>query len=166
MNTEGAPVEGENHGGESCSAPTSKNHDHPVPSTRNSHIKIKKHKKAILSTNTSKKPRWPRHMHSHPSHNHLASNHKVPTPSKCHPDATVHPPPTTYPGSLPPVVRPHYPPPLPSKRVDLAKTPSPLSGTSHTTRNSSHSGTMPLQHTMTYQAFCEITNFIRDNGDD
>ena len=43
-------------------------------------------------------------MHSHPSHNHLTSNHKVatPPPSKCHPDATVHPPPTTYPGSPPP----------------------------------------------------------------
>ena len=25
---------------------------------------------------------------------------------------------------------------------------------------------MPLKHVITYQAFCEITNFIRDNGDD
>ena len=25
---------------------------------------------------------------------------------------------------------------------------------------------MPLQHAVTYQAFREITNFIRDNGDD
>jgi ribonucleotide reductase beta subunit family protein with ferritin-like domain len=25
---------------------------------------------------------------------------------------------------------------------------------------------MPLEHAVTYQAFCEITNFIRDNGDD
>ena len=25
---------------------------------------------------------------------------------------------------------------------------------------------MPLEHAITYQAFCEITNFIRDNGDD
>ena len=26
--------------------------------------------------------------------------------------------------------------------------------------------TMPLKHVVMYQAFCEITNFIRDNGDD
>ena len=26
--------------------------------------------------------------------------------------------------------------------------------------------TMPLEHALTYQAFCEITNFIRDNGYD
>ncbi len=26
--------------------------------------------------------------------------------------------------------------------------------------------TMPIQHTVRYQAFREITNFIRDNGDD
>ena len=25
---------------------------------------------------------------------------------------------------------------------------------------------MPLEHAVTYQAFCEVTNFIRDNGDD
>ncbi len=25
---------------------------------------------------------------------------------------------------------------------------------------------MPLKHVVTYQAFCEITNFIRNNGDD
>ena len=25
---------------------------------------------------------------------------------------------------------------------------------------------MPLEHVVTYQAFCEITNFIRENGDD
>jgi hypothetical protein len=25
---------------------------------------------------------------------------------------------------------------------------------------------MPLEHVVTYQAFREITNFIRDNGDD
>jgi hypothetical protein len=28
-----------------------------------------------------------------------------------------------------------------------------------------HPRTMPLQHAVTYQAFREITNFIRDNGD-
>ena len=26
--------------------------------------------------------------------------------------------------------------------------------------------TMPIQHVVTYQAFCEITNFIRNNGND
>jgi hypothetical protein len=25
---------------------------------------------------------------------------------------------------------------------------------------------MPIQHAVTYQAFCKITNFIHDNGDD
>ena len=29
-----------------------------------------------------------------------------------------------------------------------------------------HLDIMPLQHVVTYQAFREITNFIRDNGDD
>ena len=40
----------------------------PVPSTRNSHTKIKQHKKTVLSTDTSKKPCRPRHMHPiHPT---------------------------------------------------------------------------------------------------
>jgi hypothetical protein len=33
-------------------------------------------------------------------------------------------------------------------------------------QNPPHPITMPLQHVVTYQAFREITNFIRDNGDD
>jgi hypothetical protein len=33
-------------------------------------------------------------------------------------------------------------------------------------QNPPHPRTMPLQHAITYQAFREITNFIRDNGDD
>jgi len=37
---------------------------------------------------------------------------------------------------------------------------------SHHCQNPSHPRTMPLQHAVTYQAFREITNFIRNNGDD
>jgi ribonucleotide reductase beta subunit family protein with ferritin-like domain len=46
----------------------------------------------------------------------------------------------------------------------------------HTKRTTSHTSgfihlqtavfIMPLEHAITYQAFCEITNFIRDNGED
>ena len=37
---------------------------------------------------------------------------------------------------------------------------------SHHRQNPSHPKTMPLQHAVMYQAFREITNFIRNNGDD
>ncbi len=36
----------------------------------------------------------------------------------------------------------------------------------HRRQNPPQPRTTPLQHTVTYQAFCDITKFIRDNGDD
>ncbi len=58
----------------------------------------------------------------------------------------------------------------PPKMHHMARLPPSFPFTPHksttTIKVSPHLDIMPLQHIVTYQAFCEITNFIPDNSDD